>query len=1112
MDNKKWLQMMKVFKCVFAFMVICFISCNVSQDKVYAAGKIQFYRYDYATETLSDKPYKNDGKISGMMSYGIMAKYTANDKATFEWEAIDGTDNIASVYGRSTYGRLATVVGLKKGTVKIRATAYVGKKKVGTAECKVTVVDPAITSKPLKALYTSDSNIKTLPTSKTLEKDVKNINADHPRILADSDDFKTAHKFITYANAVANGGYFGTAYEQAVRNDIDTNYNGKKISDEYWQYIADVYKNIQYRSEEKMPTTSYKYKLSGGSLIDTVIKELEDEVTIRGFCYRLSVAHKENVEDYHAKGEFSTEDMYEEAKQEAADDYTYNKKHATRIVKLLQNMSDFKDWNPNHFLDTGELSYVFGLAYDWTYDCMNDTQRDKYAKVLIKKGIEPGQSYIRSYKGQQAYKNNWSAVNCSGIGVAALSVYEYDKELCGQQIADSIRLIPIFINQMAPEGGFSEGISYWTLSWRFITNFTSSLTITTGNDYGITKSNGAKESMYFPIYMKSPAATSDNFMTFNYGDTFLVEKGVNASLFWLSNKYMEDGESSDRANIVSWYKATYTKRNRYSEGTVQEMIWFPALLTKCGSELKAPSKVTNTDLVKWGLTANKTFFYSDKITNKMLADYGLMSPGVVSGKGDKVNFITYSGNFTDKNSVYFATKDSNTNSSHRDMDAGSFIYDALGTRWVTDWGKTVYDDNRYKYYIKRAEGHSTVVINPGTCDDQNNSVEDEISGTSVISKSDTKITGTGGSIVYDISNSYNTEKSKGGETVRNNNTVLRGFKLLEKGKRLLIQDEIQLEDAGDIYWFLQTEVNAKDFDISKDGKSVILTKENVDGKKVRLKAELKVTTNNSKASPKFTAMKYETMSSAFKKYAVNKTFASEHSGERKLAIHVSADKSGRLAKVSKCTIAVVLTPIYDKSDLSDKMPAVKPLLSWNGNNHKVNEISVIDAKTKKNLTSAVMNVGDKMTLSTKVRPIYAKNRKLAYKSSDTKVATVNYKGVITGIKCGSARITVQTKDGSNIKKYVDITVNPGKSAVSGTKFKASPHIRLKFKKVAGADEYHLYTSNSLNGKYSLAKRVTVTEMTLPYDKGKTIYYKVQASVKVDGKRVYGPMSDAYEVK
>lgn len=1100
---------MKKISLGFSMVMLCLLFIASMGKEVYAAGKIQLFKYDYATEKLADKAYDNKGTISGMKPFGLMAKYTANEKATFKWETLDGTEKIASVFGRSTYERLGTVIGLKKGVVKIKVTAYVGKKSVGTTTCKITVKSSDLSTKPLKALYASDSKVKTLPNASKVISDIKKVGASHPRVLTDADGFCLAQKFMTYAEAKINTG-FDTPYKKAVKKEIDEKYSGSKISEEYWQYIYDVYNNILYRAERKMPTSSYKYKLSGGSLIDTVIKDMEDEVTIRGFCYRLAVAYKQNVEAYNKAGAFKNEEEYNNSVADAKDNYNANKGHGTRIVKLLKNMSDFKDWNPNHFLDTGEMSYVFGLAYDWTYDLMSSSERSSYAKVLIKKGIEPGQQYLRSYLGQQRYKNNWSAVNFSGIGTAAIAVFEYDNQLCAQQIADSSRFIPVFINQMAPEGGFSEGISYWTLSWRFITNFTSSLKCSTNDDYSITDTNGAKQSMFFPIYMKGATATSDNFSTYNFGDTYLTEKGVNASLFWLCDNYMDDGNFTNTSNIISWYKATYTNRLRYSEATVQEMLWFPSLLTKCGKDLKAPSKVKDSDLIKWGLTNNKTFFYSDKISNKMLAQYDLMSDGVVSGKGERLNFITYSGSFTDKNGVYFATKDSNTNSAHRDMDAGSFIYDALGTRWVTDWGKTTYDDNRYKYYVKRAEGHSTIVIDPGAYDDQNNSVEDEVTGTSVLTKNDTKITGTGGSIIYDISNSYNTEKLKDGTIVRNNNSVQRGFKLLEKGKRLLIQDEIQLEKASDIYWFLQTPVNAKDFSISKDGKTAILSKKNVDGKVVKMKVELKVTANNSKVSPKFTTMKYETMASAFKKYGVNKTFASEHSSERKLVIHVSTDKSGKLAKISKCTIAVVLTPIYSSSDNKDKMPKIKPLRTWISGKHPVSELTVTDGKSKKPLTETVINVGDKMSLKASVRPIYASNKKLSFKSSNTKVVKVNSNGVLTGIKCGSSIITVKTKDGSNIKKQFLVTVNPGKSAVSGEKFKASPHIRLKFKKVSGASEYHLYTSNSLNGKYTLAKRVTVTEMTLPYKKG--VFYKVQASVKVDGQRVYGPMSDAFEVK
>lgn len=913
---------MKKVKYLFAASIIILLML-VQNNNVYAASKkIQLYEYNYSTNKQSKNEYKNNGTVKGLKFFGIMAVYPDNDKATFEWETTDGTEKIANVYGRSTNNRLATIIGLRKGTVKLKVTAKVGSKKVASATCKVRVTDTTLSTKPLASLYAKGSKVSKLPTSSSVKKDFKKQAASHPRVLGDSEDFRLAQKYITYAKGKQEG--FNTPYELLVKKDIESNYSGAKVSDEYWKYLYDVNKFI-IRDADKWKYT-YKYKLSGGSLIDTVIKNAEDEITVNGYCYRMAVAYKENVEAY--KNEFAESKEYSSSYKDAEKEVSNGKKRAARIISILDTLSKFKDWNPSHFLDVGEMSYVFGLGYDWTYDAMTNSQREKYADILIKKGIEVGNQYLKSYPGQQRYKNNWSAVNFSGIGVASIAVYEKDPELCSKQIADASRFIPVFINQMAPEGGFSEGLTYWNLSWRFITYLTSSMKNTFGDDYGITDTDGAKQSILFPIYMKSPISSAENFYTYNFGDTIISGKGIDASLIWMCDNYMADGNFLNTSNIITWYKTTYTKRDRYSEANAQEMLWFPSLLSKCGSKLKAPSKVTDADLKKWGLSENKTFFYTNKITDKMLAKYELISDGVSFGKGERVNIITYGGSFTDKNSVYFATKDSNTNSAHRDMDAGSFIYDALGTRWVTDWGKTQYDNNRYKYYVKRAEGHSTIVINPGSQEDQNNSLEDGVSGTSVISKKDTKLNSKGGTIIYDMSNSYNVKKKKDGTLSRNKNSVKRGFKLLESGKRLLIQDEIKLDDASDIYWFLQTDINSSGFDISKDGKSVIMTKTNVDGKKVKLKAELKVTSDNSSISPKFTTMKYETMSKELRKYSVNKTFAKEHSGKRKLAIHVSSDKNGKTVKIKKCTVAVVLTPIYTSSDKNDKMPSIKPLSKW----------------------------------------------------------------------------------------------------------------------------------------------------------------------------------------
>ena len=90
-----------------------------------------------------------------------------------------------------------------------------------------------------------------------------------------------------------------------------------------------------------------------------------------------------------------------------------------------------------------------------------------------------------------------------------------------------------------------------------------------------------------------------------------------------------------------------------------------------------------------------------------------------------------------------------------------------------------------------------------------------------------------------------------------------------------------------------------------------------------------------------------------------------------------------------------------------------------------------DAKTKVKVskvtvksnygTSVHVAVGKKVKLTTtvKVKPNKAANKKVTYKSSNTKVATVSSKGKITAKKAGKATITV--KAGNKVKK-ITVTV------------------------------------------------------------------------------------------
>lgn len=61
-------------------------------------------------------------------------------------------------------------------------------------------------------------------------------------------------------------------------------------------------------------------------------------------------------------------------------------------------------------------------------------------------------------------------------------------------------------------------------------------------------------------------------------------------------------------------------------------------------------------------------------------------------------------------------------------------------------------------------------------------------------------------------------------------------------------------------------------------------------------------------------------------------------------------------------------------------------------------------------------VGANETLTATVAPTNATDKTVTYKSSDTSVATVDSTGKVSGVKAGTADITVTTKDGSKTAK------------------------------------------------------------------------------------------------
>ena len=59
-----------------------------------------------------------------------------------------------------------------------------------------------------------------------------------------------------------------------------------------------------------------------------------------------------------------------------------------------------------------------------------------------------------------------------------------------------------------------------------------------------------------------------------------------------------------------------------------------------------------------------------------------------------------------------------------------------------------------------------------------------------------------------------------------------------------------------------------------------------------------------------------------------------------------------------------------------------------------------------------------------IEPLDADNQKLTWTSSRPDIATVDNEGVVTGKKVGTTRITASTTDGTNLKAFVDVNIEP----------------------------------------------------------------------------------------
>lgn len=130
---------------------------------------------------------------------------------------------------------------------------------------------------------------------------------------------------------------------------------------------------------------------------------------------------------------------------------------------------------------------------------------------------------------------------------------------------------------------------------------------------------------------------------------------------------------------------------------------------------------------------------------------------------------------------------------------------------------------------------------------------------------------------------------------------------------------------------------------------------------------------------------------------------------------------GRVTGVAEGQCNIVVTSKYDQTSI--KIPVAVVL--------RVKQVSL-------SAPSGVVRAGETLQLTPSYAPEEATVQQVTYKSTNSRIASVNENGLVTGVKAGKVSIVATAVDGSNARGKINLTVE---QPVLGVSFK-TPHVRV----------------------------------------------------------------------
>lgn len=347
-----------------------------------------------------------------------------------------------------------------------------------------------------------------------------------------------------------------------------------------------------------------------------------------------------------------------------------------RLNDEIVAVCNFTDWNPSHFLDVAEMSMAVALALDWTMGDLPKATEELAIRSLIEKGIKPSWPENGKNPGWAYGNNNWNQVCNGGMIAASIAIAETDPDLAAKTISRALEGIPHALVEYMPDGVYPEGSTYWGYGTSFSVITIAMLESAFGTDFGYGDYPGFKESALFRVLCNAPSGWYYNFA--DCGD----KRGVNgdATLAWFANK--------------TGNKAFFEK----------ERFLMPV-----------------DQMSKLGRLDGAALVWISQYREKD----DLQLPTAWKGEGANP-IVIFTGEKEDPHQYYFGGKGGRGTVNHGNMDAGSFIFELNGVRWVVDPGNQDYNTleqagfdlwskcqecERWTLLTKNNFGHSTLTVN-----------------------------------------------------------------------------------------------------------------------------------------------------------------------------------------------------------------------------------------------------------------------------------------------------------------------------------------------------------------------------------------------------------------